>query len=980
MNNTPPPTALFSNSQEQLFSSLKERIKNCPQDPFYSIEIIVSDLHVKTVLQLELAKEKGILFGVQVTSILELAQRESGVSFLDMVIAASSTGVNFDMATSIATDLAQEVWYGCQHPRDSNIESKHNQAIALLCCPTKQPPPNETHVFAVSALCPKLNDILLLRPNVYYYVLSPCMHFWGDICSDQEAKKLTRRLHTKHAEALQGYLDDRSRLLANNGTRAREFISYLDEKLDSFHEEYVVKEWVAQDPIYSQYIRDDVVAKVISSAPTLLDVLQNDLLLMGAGRDVQRTFTKADTTIQVHKAPTYKREIEALYLYIQEIMPKVAGRIVVYAPDIELYKPYIQSLFTQNIEIVSAKEHVLLPHFLQILDMPYKRLHPKKTFELFQLEAFRNKCGIEFEDLELLAEVLQRFDVGHEAFKHQVIQSWISTYQRSIEFSSSDAEVLGKCLATLDDLFNDCKILEAKKTRPCLEWQKLFLQILDKYFEAYGEEFYSIKESLITVCQNRMLDHLGMIDQEKAVNVFKVALSQIEEQKASLCIAPIIFATLGAARTLAKDVVCLLGMQEGSFPRSSSNNLRKFGFLHAAKPPYTVSAIDRHLIIEAILTTSSMLYISYQSYGFKERSFLQPSGIVLDVLETLDNCCVIDGEIPSKVLIKDHPLESCVEGLFVREPVAEATMLHTAKDQPVEVLYTHELSQVAKYPMKAYMQHGLGLYLREYKAKVRSSEFEVIEPRALGMVKKQAFVLSQEHSKALVNQEYRFLPAALKSAACSLLEEDIELLNKNAKALGIKADEPLQIELSLTCKAIEQVDARSWKVPALILDIDGKQVTLAGDLVNVYSQGLVVFEKKSNDALFRVWPEMLLVNYLASVIPIEPSVLFVRDAKIESMRFDDSYSRLQEYVAYALDCRKSPSCIYPDWIEILQAEDLPPAKLTEISTFALRDPYLELYLTRVLPQDFQAEWSRWRAQALQLFKKTPLTKPNINAT
>lgn len=971
MNNDITPSVLFSNSLELLLSRLKENIQACPQDPFYRIEIVVTDVHMKTLLQLELAKAKGTVFGLEVTTVAEIAQKRAGVHFLDLYIAAASTGANPEAALSIANELAQEEWFGCS--KDAEIGTKCQQAKKQLVPRLEKAArtPHETHVFGVSALCPKLNDFLLSLPHVFYYVLSPCMHFWGDICSDQEAKKLTRRLHTKHSQALQGYLYDRSKFLANHGTRSREFISYLEDKVNDFEEKYVVKRWVFQDHFYSQYVREEVVSHVIASSPTVLDVIQNDLLLMGRRSEAKLAFTKADTSVQVHKAPTVVREVEVLYQYIQEIMPKLSGRIVVYAPDIEVYRPYLQSHFTQNVEIIAPTQSELFVHFLQILDMPYKYLGPKRIYELFQLEAFRSKCGIEFEDLQLLAAVLQTFDTKQPYFEDQVILSWITFKQQSMEITSSDAEALGKCLETLESLFGDIQSLHSKPQRLCLEWQKLFLQIFEKYFApSYGErdDWHTIKQVFMQVCQNETLERLGPIDQEMAVSIFKVAMAEQNEQRASKCVAPIIFATLGQVRSLPKDAVCFLGMHEGSFPRSNSRWLKKFGFLHSAKPPYTVSAIDRHLVMEAILTATSMVYISYQSYGFKERSFLEPAGVVLDILETLDLACTVDEDLPSKVLVKDHSLESFQEGMPDDKPRVNKSQLHIAKSDHVDVVYINDLRQVAKYPLKAYLQHGLGLYLSEYKTKVRSSEFEVLDQRKLGMAKKQAFTLSKDALSAFGKQEYRFLPPALSSAACSLFDEDMQSLLQNAKALGIKADEPLSIELSLTCKRVEQVDMRTWMVPALVVDVEGSQVTLAGALSNIYPEGIAVFDKKSNEALYKVWPELLLMNVLANDLPVVPNVLFIKEAKVEAVVFDDPALRLKDYIKYALECRKSPSCLYPDWIEQLGKEELPPAKLTEPSDFKIRDPYLDLYLSCVTPEDFQIEWQRWRHQALQMFK------------
>ncbi len=963
----------MSNSIEQLFVRLKEEIGSQLQNPFYTVEIIVPDAHVKTVVALELAKSRDVLFGVELTTLLELSQKVSGTSFLDMVIAATGVGLNGEAAVKLANELVLEMWYGCVKEAEKP-PAYHLAKQRLSLRAIQQRIPDQTHLFGVSALCPLVNDYLFERcshADVIYYVLSACMHFWSDICSDQEAKRLTRRVNAKHAQALAGYLYDRSKLLANNGTRAREFMSYLEEKLSDFHEEYVIKNWVAKDVAYSESLRLEAVCRVIESQPTLLDVLQNDLLLMGRGDHKRIDFSKSDGSVELHKAPTAAREVEILYQYIQKLQPTLSGQIVVFAPDIEVYKPYIQSLFTHNTQIIAAKEGVILPLFLQIVQMPYKRMQAKKIFELFQCRPFRKKCGIEADDLSMLAACLELFDTSQEAFKEQAILSWITSSKRLIELTTGDAEVIGKCLATLESLYGDITILTATKTKSLDEWVKLFLIILEKYFEPSlddAEEFYAIKEALKIVCQNESASHLEAIDQEQALSIVKVAIDAAVEKREHIALAPIVFASLGCVRILPREAVCFLGMNEGSFPRASSQWLRKLGFLHSAKPPYTVSTIDRHLFIEALLTTTRMLYISYQSYSYEDRSFLEPAGIIEDILETLDLACTIGNKMPSEVLINDHPLESCSQEGLVPQIQVQTSVLKSVSSDFSEVIYTHELSQVARSPLKAYMQQGLGLYLREYKAKVRATEFEVLDPRTFGSMKKQTFTMAEDEARCYALQQYRFLPMALKVAACELFDDDIEALKKNAKILGVQIDASVDIELSLTSKSVEEVSPGIWKIPALTFVIDGKTVALAGRITGLYKEGVVVFDKKSKPALFKAWPEILLANVLAESFSIQPKVLFIKDAKEQSFAIEDPSKRLSEYIAYALDCRKMPSCLYPDWIDELSAEEAPSAKLTEPSDFIKSDPYLELYLSRASLGELKAEWPRWKVYVQSIFR------------
>ncbi len=891
MNCIDRPTVLMSNSLELLLTRLKAALGSHLHDPLYRHLILVSDNHVMRALEVDLARANDVVLGVDIKSIEEFIR---------------------DKKTSY----------------------------------------QEIHLYAVSALIRDVNDLLFSlcqSTKVIYYVLSPCMHFWSDICSDFEAKKLTRKLHKKQADAIQEYLYDRSKLLANNVTPSRELVRYFEEKLEDFEEQYAVKEWVVQDASYGEFVRHDVVSEIIPTKPTLFDLLQTDLLLMGVSPKDPIPLEN-DTTIQVHKAPTAQREVEILYLYIQEAMKLTSGRIVVLAPDIEVYRPYIQSLFTHSSEIIGVREHEILPSLLQILES--KSLQPKKLYELFQNYSFSAKRGLEADDLSLLAAALEHFD----SLRDEAILSWITSLDAPLAFTSTDAEAIGKCLYTISNLQSDINKLQAKKKRVSSEWQALFIAILNAYFEptVMREEYFAIKSALIKACQDK--SSIEEIELEEALNIFKARVKEEEEKRSSLTQARILFATLGTVRTLPRDVVCFLGMTEGC------KGSIALDFVHA-----TQSVQDRHLVIEAILATKSMLYISHKSYAFKERCHLAPTGIVLDLLQTLDRMCTLNGKKPSELIIKTHSLESSTDELQENRPPSSPRSFFEATLTHPEILSLDELRRVAKYPLRAYMQHGLNLYINEYKPKVRSSEFEALTPMNTGMLRKTAFMLKEDVRKERASHEFRLLPEPLMRATSALLEEEVAELTHNALTLGFQPDSPLQVELSLSCKAPVEYAPGCWKVPAIAITVEERELFLVGTIRNLYNQGIAVFDKKSSDARYTVWPELLVLHVLEDKLPVTPQILYLKDKNSERFSFTDPEALLQEYVAYVLKARKVPLCLYPDWISALIEHEVPPEKLFQKNNYKIRDPYLDLYLSGLSPNDLENSWRLSRTTAKTLF-------------
>ncbi len=702
--------------------------------------------------------------------------------------------------------------------------------------------------------------------KVFVYVLSPCMHFWSDICSDKEAKKLTKHLDEKHKDALQEYLYDRSKLLANNSSMLRESISYLIEHASDIREEYVVKDWMMDSP----YVRQDVVHKVVKSSPTLFEAIQGDLLLLGK----EKVPALSDDSVQIHDCCTLKREIEELYQYIQKAS---FDRVIVYAPDIEPYRPYIQSLFTHSTEIVGSYQYEILPTFIDILR--------GNTRGLFKNKSFQKKWGIEAEDLALTAYL-----------KKDILSSWISEDVISVQ----DAEVLAKFLSALNGLAIEVE------PRPCSMWQRRFMTVLDSYFAEDLDEFYLIKRAIMKAYHND-----ANMTLDEAIDYFKGQIEPLQKQ----AIAPLIFTNLGLCRTVSRDIVCFLGMNEGACPRSLGS-----------------------LIIEAIVAAKKALYISYQGFSFKERALEAPHAVIRDILDTLNL---------GDDFIKRHALASQSDRPYLPEPaVLEIGVEPSSKN--VDAVSISELSQLAKYPLKAYYQHGFGLHLFDKKTE------DTLE------IKNQRLIRQKLFENKNIAEELSLLPKAIREAACMLFEEENDYFQEQAKVLGISQYSPLQVEFTPAVKTIEREGA-SLKLPALELNLGEKTVVIRGTTTGIYNQGIVLFENKSKAAVLKVWPELLLVNLFQKELGVAPRLLFLKDGKSEEVQIENPQEKLKEYVRYALEARERASLLYPALFTALSKHE--GAKDMD----SVRDPYLELHLSRTGPDALQKDWSWARNKSELLF-------------
>ena len=141
---------------------------------------------------------------------------------------------------------------------------------------------------------------------------------------------------------------------------------------------------------------DDLILTESKSPLSLLHALQADLLLM---RNPQETppfnFERSDLSLQLHIAPCKRREVEILYHNLLRLMldnPSLCpGDVIVMAPQIEEYAPYIQSLFGtehsqldfQILDLGMKRQSALLQGFLQLLELGRGAMECRRAFTAF---------------------------------------------------------------------------------------------------------------------------------------------------------------------------------------------------------------------------------------------------------------------------------------------------------------------------------------------------------------------------------------------------------------------------------------------------------------------------------------------------------------------------------------------------------------------------------------------------------------------
>lgn len=195
------------------------------------------------------------------------------------------------------------------------------------------------------------------------------------------------------------------------------------------------------------------------------------------------------------------------------------------------------------------------------------------------------------------------------------------------------------------------------------------------------------------------------------------------------------FCTLMPMRAIPFKLVCLLGMNDGDYPRQSQrSDMDLMALPHLARPGDRSRAQDdRQLMLEALLSAREQLYISWAGRNVRDNTERAPSVLVAQLRDYLR---ALHGEEALEKRTLEHPLQPFSRKYFegalpqtwarewraVHEPAATAGEANAADAQPmpaptasrpatpapkVQIWSVAELAQVWKSPVKTWFAKRL---------------------------------------------------------------------------------------------------------------------------------------------------------------------------------------------------------------------------------------------------------------------------------
>ncbi|CAN7583196.1 exodeoxyribonuclease V subunit gamma [Duganella sp. LjRoot269] len=551
--------------------------------------------------------------------------------------------------------------------------------------------PRRIVIFGVSALpyqslqalasLARYTQVVLAVPN-------PCQFYWGDII---EGRDLLRSAHRRQqlrngqdlgAIPLEELHAHSHPLLASWGRQGRDFIRMLDE----FDEASAV---AAAENDDVAPLRIDLFSE--GEGDTLLSQVQaaiRDLLPLSEHPQVPPP--DDDRSIEFHITHSVQREVEVLHDRLLKMFAddgKLRPRdVVVMVPDIDTFSAAIHAVFAQYrrsdpryipFEIGDVNDRSVNPLLVALewlLRLPQQRCRQSEVRDLLDVPALAARFGLSQDDLPTLglwiegAGVRWGLDPEHRAGlglgAAGVQNSWLFGVRRMLlgyasgdgeafagiepfsEVGGLDAALAGSLAQLVEALLHWREVLA--QSRSPAEWGVQARALLAAFFKA-GEEGDRLTLAQLDDALNNWLETCEGAAYDEAV-----PLAVLREAWLGLLDEPtlnhqfvsggVTFCTLMPMRAVPFRVVCLLGMNDGDFPRRTPK--ADFDLLSQpgmARPgDRSRRDDDRYLMLEALLAARDKLYISWVGRNVRDNSEQPPSVLVSQLRDYLVNGWQLD--------------------------------------------------------------------------------------------------------------------------------------------------------------------------------------------------------------------------------------------------------------------------------------------------------------------------------------------------
>ncbi|MBE6373766.1 MAG: exonuclease V subunit gamma, partial [Lentisphaerae bacterium] len=546
-------------------------------------------------------------------------------------------------------------------------------------------------LFGISALAPvyfeffrKLGTLI----EVWFYYLNPSQEYWSENETRKSAARRSCRESWTRLRQEQNP-DDRPRgnpLLTSLGRQGQDFFRYLTS-LD-------------EEPEGEQLFIDHVNAgnnedgQYQYPGGTQLGVLQEDILQNisrnpgsaaddpESGQPLETETGEPDGSVAIHSCHSKLRQVEVLYDQLLALIEKEKcepRNILVMAPDIGEFEPYIQAVFggggslLQNQYSIADRskrsQNRCADTLLKVLQLMTGRFEVTAVFDLFENEDLAERVGLsgsELEDIRYwIAELGVHWGIDGEDHKtHCGVNfeeySWKQALDRLIlgyavaerdseqaldtviPFDSAEGHksvIIGNFVRFLQLLFEKREIL--LRSHDLEKWCDILSDLPGQLFSEGTGNYQELAALRRTFAELRASAEMFAVREKLDL---RLIMYLIEKKLAPTGISEpflrgkITFCSLMPMRSIPMEVIAVLGLDEQNFPRRDYSP--GFNVVSAAGQRAALersqNSEDRYIFLEALLAARKHLLLFYQGKDPKTNKPRPPAVPLAELRDALD--------------------------------------------------------------------------------------------------------------------------------------------------------------------------------------------------------------------------------------------------------------------------------------------------------------------------------------------------------
>lgn len=626
-------------------------------------------------------------------------------------------------------------------------------------------------------------DIHLMNTN-------PCRYYWMDIIDSPMLGVINWKNRKDQSKVLFGQL---KYSLFNSERRSHNPLLASWGKLGS---DYLY--WL------SKIETDEIEAFVDIKGENLLSLIQRDILelednsILGITPDTfsnshkKRLLKPQDNSISLHRCINKHHEVEILHQNLVTFMNKdrtlTPTDIIVMVADIDDYYPFIQAVFGPMsspyslpfyiCDVSMVKTYPLLHVFINLLKL--SKIHTFSSeyiFSILDVPEIIFNFNINENDLCKIRSQAEKYsfiwtNINNDNFNSSdPVSASLIPEEEMINFDNYEIKLANKIYRIVKKLCHWRKFLSEK--RIISHWMTICRDLVNDFFLIQDKNTERLCVFLENQWRKMLLEGTYYPDNIHCMLLCDKFISRLDNIKinAKFLTQGINFSSLSPMRSLPFKIVCLLGMNEGVYPRSSPT----VGFNLMSSFPQrgdkNIRQEDRYLFLESLLSARNKFYISYVDHVFQDNKIQLPSVLVRELINYISQSFSLPSPSPinldrSAQLVREHLVwihtklgytSHFSEQLYLRDPMKprisginqkNCKNKSCSKNYVLQELNIQQFLFFWHHPVRAFLQNSLGVNFLTTEEWIPKSNY-----RSLAVGRSKRYEINKKLLSALIKGE-----------------------------------------------------------------------------------------------------------------------------------------------------------------------------------------------------------------------------------